>query len=44
MEVQHTKHPEELPPTVVSLDTYPDCPPDLVSVDITDNMVTDVAV
>ena len=42
MGVLHTKHPDSRPPTAASLDTYPDRPPELVPVDITDNTVTEV--
>ena len=43
MEVLRTKHPEACPPTEASLDSYPDRPPDLVHVDITNNTVAEVA-
>ena len=36
-------HPEARPPTVASLDLYPDRPPELVPVDITDNRLMAVA-
>ena len=39
MEVLRTKHLEDLPPTAAILDLYPDCPPELVPVDITNDMV-----
>ena len=42
MEVLHTKHLEALPPTVASLDLYPDCPLEIVLVDITNNTLTSV--
>ena len=42
MEVLRTKHLEARPPTAASLDSYPDRPPEIVSVDITDDMVTAV--
>ena len=43
MEVLHAKHPEARTPTTASLDSYPDRPPDLTPVDITDDMVAAVA-
>ena len=43
MKVLCTKHPEACPPTVSSLDSYQDCPPEFVPVGITDNTVTVVA-
>ena len=43
MEVLHAKHPEAWTPTVASLDLYPDCPPEITPVDITNDMVTAVA-
>ena len=43
MEVLRTKHPEARPPTAASLDSYPDLPPELALVDITDDTVTAVA-
>ena len=43
MEVMRTKHPEARPPTAASLDSYPDRPPELVPVDITNETVTLVA-
>ena len=43
VEVLSTKHPEACPPTATSLDSYPDRPPDLVPVDITNDTVTAVA-
>ena len=42
MEVLRTKHLEARPPTAASLDSYPDRPPEIVSVDITNDMVTAV--
>ena len=42
MEVLCTNPPEACPPTAASLDSYPDRPPEIVSVDITDDMVTAV--
>ena len=44
MEVLRTKYPDARPPTAASLDTYPDRPPELVPVDITDNTVKEMAV
>ena len=43
MEVLHTKHPEAWAPTAASLGSYPDRPPELVNVNITDDTVTAVA-
>ena len=43
MEVLRSKHPEARTPTAASLDSYPDRPPDLTPVDITDDMVMAVA-
>ena len=43
MEVLHAKHPEAWTPTAEILDSYPDCPPELTSVDITNDTVTAVA-
>ena len=43
MDVLSTKHPDSRLPTVSSLDTYPDLPPELVPVDITDYKVMEVA-
>ena len=43
MEVLHTKYPEARPQTAASLDSYPDRPPELVPVDITNNTVMSVA-
>ena len=39
MELLCTKHPEARAPIAASLDSYPDQPPELVPVDITDNTV-----
>ena len=43
MEVLHTKHPESWTPISASLDSYPGRPPELTTVDITEDMVTAVA-
>ena len=43
MEVLRTKHPDARPPSVASLDAYPNNPPEMVSVVITDNVVAVVA-
>ena len=43
MEVLNSKHPEAWTPTAESLDSYPDRPPQLTPVDITDDTVTAVA-
>ena len=43
MEVLHTKNLEAHPTTSNSLDLYPYRPPELVSFDIINNMVTPVA-
>ena len=43
MEVLRTNHQEACAPTVTSLDSYPECPPELVPLNIIDNMVTAVA-
>ena len=40
MEVLCAKHPEARTPTAVSLDLYPDRPPELTPVDITNDTVT----
>ena len=40
MEVLHTKHQDALPPSAESLDAYPDNPPEMVPINITDNVVT----
>ena len=38
-----TKHPDARHLTAASLYTYPDCPPEIVTVDINNDMVTEVA-
>ena len=43
MEVLHIKQPEDRTPTAASLDLYPDSPPELVPVDITNDTVMSVA-
>ena len=43
LEVIRTKHPDSRPPSAACLDTYPDKPPEMVPVDITDNLVSAVA-
>ena len=43
MEVLCSKHPEARTPTAASLDSYPDRPPELTPVVITDDTVTAVA-
>ena len=43
MEVLCNKHPEDRPLTTASLELYPYRPPELVLVDITNDMVTAVA-
>ena len=43
MEVLRAKHPEAQTPTAASLDSYPDRPPELTPVDITNDTVTAVA-
>ena len=43
MEVLRTKHPDARPPSVACLDAYPGKPPEIVPVDITDNVVLAVA-
>ena len=43
MEVLCNKYPEARPPPATSLDSYPDRPPELVPVDITENTVIEVA-
>ena len=43
MEVLRTKHQEANSPTSDSLDSYPDRPPELVPVDVTDDTVMAVA-
>ena len=42
MEVLRTKHPDARLPTVANMDTYPEFPPDLVPVYITNNKVAEV--
>ena len=43
MEVLHTKHPDSRPPNAASLDTYPEFPPVIVPMEITNYKVTEVA-
>ena len=43
MEVLRIKHPEARQPTAAILDLYPDLPPELVLVGITNNTVMAVA-
>ena len=43
IEVLLTKHPGACPPTAAILDTYPGRPPELIPMDITNTMVTEVA-
>ena len=43
LEVLHAKHPEARPLSAACLDAYPGPPPEMVPVDITDNMVSAVA-
>ena len=43
MEVLRTNHPDAFPKTAASLDSYPDLPPELVPVDITNDAVMEVA-
>ena len=43
MEVVRTKHPEDRPPAMASLDSYPDRLAEIVPVDITNDMVMEVA-
>ena len=43
MEVLRTKHPEAQTPFAASLDSYPDRPPELTPVDITNDTVAAVA-
>ena len=43
MEVLRAKHPEARTPTAVSLDSYPDRPPELTPVEIANDTVTTVA-
>ena len=42
MEVLPNKHSKACPPTAASLETYPECPPEIFHVDITDDTVTEV--
>ena len=39
MEVLHTKHPDARPPSTAFLDAYPNNPPEMFPVNITDNLV-----
>ena len=43
MEVMRTKHPDARPPPAASLDAYPNNPPEMVPVNITENGVAAVA-
>ena len=43
MEFLRTKHPKARPPTSASMKSYPDCPLELISMDITGDTVTEVA-
>ena len=43
LEVLHTKHPDARPPSATFLDAYPGKPPEMVLVDITDDVVSAVA-
>ena len=43
MEVLRTKHPDARPPLAACLDAYPKNPPEMVPVDITENVVAAVA-
>ena len=43
MEVLFTKHLEAQTPNAASMDSYPDRPPELVPVDITNDTVAEVA-
>ena len=43
LEVLHTKHPDARPPSAACLDAYPGKPPEMVPVNITDNVVSAVA-
>ena len=43
LEVLHAKHPDARPPSAACLDAYPGKPPEMVPVDITDDMVSAVA-
>ena len=42
MEILRTKHRDVRPMTAASLDTYQDCPPEIISVDITNDKVAEV--
>ena len=42
VEVLHAKHPDARPPSAASLDAYPGPPPEMVPVDITDDVVSAV--
>ena len=43
LEVLHAKHPDARPSSAACLDAYPVKPPEMVPVDITDNVVSAVA-
>ena len=43
MEVLRTKHPDTRPPSEASLDVYPENPPEMFLIDITDDVVSAVA-
>ena len=43
LEVLRTKHLDARPPSAACLDTYPNNPPEMVPVDITDDVVSAVA-
>ena len=43
LEMLHAKHPDARPPSASCLDAYPGPPPEMVPVDITDDVVTAVA-
>ena len=43
MEVLRTKHPDARPTSAASLDAYTDNPTEMVPVDITDDVVSEVA-
>ena len=43
LEVLHTKHPDTCPPSAACLNTYTEKPPEMVAVNITDNVVLAVA-
>ena len=43
MEVLRTKHPDACPPLAAYLDAYPNNPPEMVPVDITNDVVSAVA-